>query len=138
MAYTDLIDEISQKLVTAGLKATPDLRDNDLSSASRGNFDGSFLLKSLQGGQPWVEAAPTPSHWRGELEIQIGTEITNSTTEAEKTCEERARLFFRTIVYANLNNGAVYEFSQPSITRNYQDKRYIWAVQIKIRWTDNT
>lgn len=136
MAYENLVDEISEKLVLGGLFYTPDPRDEGLSSASRGNFDGSFLIRSVQGAQPWVEALPRPLHWRGELEIQIGTQVSSSAFEAEKTMEQRARLFFKTIVYSNLQYGRVYEFSTPQVVKI--DKKILWSLVFKIRWTDNT
>lgn len=136
--FDNFVDEIKTKLTAAGLTYNTDPRDYSLNASSRGKFDGCFALYSVDGGHPWLEADLTPTHWRGDLIIEIGTEIKTSSLEADKLIEERARLFFRTIVYTQLTHGQIYSYDPPTRQRNLQDKRVIWSIRCKARWTDAT
>lgn len=135
--YGDFITEVSNALQGVGLTPAADPRQNSLSVASRGNFDGSFLIRNETGGEPWPEAALVPRHWKGRLTIEVGTEVTNSLQAADDLVEDRAAKVYRAIFYVNFAHGRFYQWSTPRKTRDLDNKRIVWTVEILARWTND-
>lgn len=137
MSYAALITALKAGLVTSGLTENPDPREDSLVNASRGAFDGSFLIVPESGASPWPEAARiTPSHWKGILRVEIATTLTTSVVTQSETVESRARAFFENCVYLGLGQGEIYRWDEPTITRNFKDKRIVWSIRIYVRWTE--
>lgn len=137
MSYAQLITALKAGLVSAGLTENPDPREDSLANASRGAFDGSFLIVPESGAEPWPEAAKaTPSHWKGILRVEVATTLTTSVVSQSETVEQRARLFFEKCVYGGLSAGEIYQWEPPTTSRNFKDKRIIWSIRIFVRWTE--
>lgn len=137
MSYAALINALKAGLVAAGLVENPDPREDSLLTSSRGAFDGSFLIVPESGASPWPEAARiTPSHWKGIIRVEIATALTTSVVVQSETVEARARAFFEKCVYVGLQQGEIYRWDEPTISRNYKDKRIVWSVRVFVRWTE--
>ena len=132
--YKDFIQEGSSALIAAGLTPAADPRQNSLSTASRGNFDGSFLIRNEQGGEPWPEASLVPRHWKGNLTIEVATDVATSLQEADVLVEDRAAKVYKAIFFVNFAHGRFYQWSTPRKTRDLDNKRIVWSVEIRARW----
>lgn len=136
MSFSSFITALKTSLVAAGLEETPDPREDSLLNVARGNFDGSYLL-SLESSEPWPEMASlTPSHWRGVLRLEIATALTTSGISQDETVESRARSFFEQCVYTDLASGDIYGWDAPQKLRNFKDKRIVWQIRLRVRWTE--
>lgn len=137
MNYSDLLDAITSALVSSGLTEVADPRDGTLMVASRGRFDGSFLIINKSGVQPWPELSTGPVHWRSVLRIEVATELTTSALEQSKLVESRARGVFNNLVYSTSPVGQqLYKWQDPTVDRVQQNKRIVWSIQFMARWTD--
>jgi len=136
MSYAALLAELDTALQNAGLTAAAEPRDGSLLSAGRGNFDGCYLLVNESGAQPWPDLAVNPSHWRGSMRLEVGTELKTSAQKQSETIEQRGRAAFEAIVYAAFSNGCIYEWDTPQVQRAPQDKRLVWTLRFRMRWTE--
>lgn len=133
--FSTFIQEVRQALVAVGLKEAADPRDNSLIVASRGNFDGSFLLRAETGGDPFPQSDLSPRHFKQEILLEVATELKNSLLEADILVEERAAKVFKAIFYVNFpSGGAFYGWSTPRKQRDLEGKRIVWSVLLKARW----
>lgn len=134
MSYSGLLLEIDAALQAQGLTAAAELREDTLLTTSRGNFDGSYLLRSEQGAKPWLEASLSPTHWWAEMTLEVATEIKTSAQAAHEVVEERARKVFEALVYANFTAGHAWGWQPPQILRALKDKRVVWTLRFNLRW----
>lgn len=135
MSFASFVTQIKAALAAAGLTETTEPREDSLTSTGRGGADGSYLL-SLESADPWPEASKlVPNHYKGRLRVEILTVLTTSVIEQNKLVEERARGFFERVVYANLSDGSIYQWDEPTVIRNFKDKRIVWQIRCGIRWS---
>ncbi len=137
MTYAQLLTAINSALQGAGLTAAAEPRDGSLASAGRGNFDGCYLIINETGAQPWPDLALSPAQWRGQLRIEVGTELRTSVETQSQTVESRARAVFEALVYPTTAVARqLYGWDAPTITRSPQDKRLVWGVRFNARWDE--
>lgn len=137
MNYSDLLDAITSTLVSTGLIEVADPRDGSLMVASRGGFDGSFLITNKSGAQPWPELSTGPVHWRSVLRLEVATNLTTSALVDSKLIESRARGVFNSLVYSTAPVGQqLYKWQDPTVERVQQSKRIVWSILFMARWTE--
>lgn len=137
MSYSTLLSSINTALQAQGLTAAPEPRDGDLINAGRGNFDGSYLITNMTGAQPWPELSTNPSHWKAQLRLQVGTDLTTSAETDSATVESRARIVYETLRYDNATVGrCLYNWQTPQPRRQPQGKRLVWEVRFDARWSE--
>lgn len=135
--FQTFMQEVRQALLAIGLKESADPRDNSLLVASRGNFDGSFLLRAETGGEPFPQSDLSPRHFKQEILLEVATELKTSLAAADILVEQRAAQIFKAIFYVNFSSGAFYGWSTPRKLRDLEGKRIVWSVLLKARWIND-
>lgn len=133
--FSTFIAEVTSALVSEGFVAASEPRGNTLLNASRGNFDGSFMLRAETGGEPYPQAALSPRHFKQSITLEVATEIKTSLVEADAIVEERAAKVFKVIFYRTFpSGGAFYGWETPRKSRDIEGKRIVWSIVLKARW----
>jgi hypothetical protein len=135
--YPAFITEVTNALESAGFTNATEPRSNTLLNASRGNFDGSFLLRAETGGEPFPQASLSPRHFKQTITLEIATEIKTSLVDADILVEERAAKAYKAIFYTNFaSGGSFYGWGTPRKQRDLEGKRIVWAVTLQTRWVN--
>jgi len=102
---------------------------------SKAAFDGRYLLRNESGAKPWPEETNNPVNWYSWMTLEIGTELLRDALEQSETVEDRSRLVTIALQYTALATGCIYDWQEPEVQRIENDKRILWVVRFKLRYS---